>query len=139
MARTLDMRLIRYINLFKKVTNMRAEHCFSYNNNLIFVVPKNKMSKAIGENGRNVKKLSEILGKKVKIIASPQGRESIEDFISAIVHPVKFKNLDVQGDKVIINASKQSKASLIGRNKTRLNEMKNILQEYFGINELRMV
>jgi NusA-like KH domain protein len=139
MARTLDMRLIRYINLFKKVTGMRAEHCFSYNNIIIFVVTGDKMSRAIGENGKNVKKLSEILGKKVKIIASPKGRENIEEFISAIVHPVKFKNLDLQEDKVIINASKQSKASLIGRNKTRLNEMKNILGEYFGISEIKMI
>ena len=138
MARTLDMKFIRYINLFGKITKVGIQHCFSYNSILIFVVPKISMSKALGEGGKNVKRLSEVLGKKVKIVPEPQGKEDIEEFISAIVYPVKFKGTEIEDDKVTINAGMQSKAALIGRNKSRLLEMKSILNEYFGIKEVRI-
>ncbi len=138
MARTLDMKSIMYVNLFEKVTRIKIQHCFLYNSIIIFVVPRELMSRAIGEDGKNVKRLSEILQKKVKIVPAPMGRGDIERFILAIVHPVKFKNIELRDDKIIINAGMQSKAALIGRNKARLNEMKNILEEYFGIKELRI-
>jgi len=139
MARTLDMQFMRYLNLFSKVTKVKIQHCFSYNNGVIFVVPVEKVSRTIGENGKNVKRLSEILGKKVKIISAPNGKQDIEKFIAAIVHPVKYKGIDINEDKVAISAGIQSKAALIGRDKRRLNEMKNILEEYFGIKELKII
>ena len=119
MARTLDMKSIMYVNLFEKVTRIKIQHCFLYNSIIIFVVPRELMSRAIGEDGKNVKRLSEILQKKVKIVAAPIGRGDIERFILAIVHPVKFKNIELRDDKIIINAGMQSKAALIGRNKAR--------------------
>ena len=138
MARTLDMKFIRYLNLFERVTKIRIQHCFLYNTGIVFVVPKEKMSRALGEAGKNVKKLSEILEKKVKIIAAPSGIEEIEDFILSITYPVKFKNLEVKDDCVVISAGLQSRAALIGRDKKRLNEMKDILFQYFGIKDLRI-
>ena len=138
MERTLDMQFIRYLNLFEKITRVRIQHCFSYNFTIIFVVPKMVMAKAIGENGKNIKELSEILERKVKVIAEPKGREDIEKFILSIVHPINFKNVDIKDDFLVINAGRQNKAALIGRNKTRLEEMKNILESYFGIKDVRI-
>jgi N utilization substance protein A len=138
MARTLDMKFIRYLNLFEKVTKIRVQHCFLYNNGIVFVVPQEKMARALGEAGKNIKKLSEILEKKVKVISIPNGIEDIEKFVLAIIYPVKFKGIEVKEDCVVITAGMQSKAALIGRNKSRFNEMKNILNEYFGIKELRI-
>ena len=138
MARTLDMRFIRYLNLFEKITKIRIQHCFLYNLGIVFAVPQEKMAKALGEAGKNVKKLSEILEKKVKVISIPNGVKDIEKFVLAIIYPIRFKAIEVKDNCVVINAGMQSKAALIGRNKARLNEMKNILNEYFGIRELRI-
>src|SRR3989338_2025507 len=123
MIRTLDMNFIRYLNLFEKITKVRAQHCFRYNLTIVFLVPKELMSKTLGEGGRNVKRLSEILEKKVKVIAVPFGRGDIVKFITAIVYPVKFKGVEIRDNCAIISAGLQSRASLIGRNKTRLFEM----------------
>tara|TARA_Y100000310_G_C20423533_1_gene687844 strand:- start:142 stop:573 length:432 start_codon:yes stop_codon:yes gene_type:complete len=142
MARTLDMTFIRYLNLFEKITKIRIQHCFEYNSTITFVVPEKVMARAIGEGGKNIKRLSEILGKRVKVISSPLGKEKgdIEKFILAIVHPIKFKGIDLNEEEnsIVVNAGRQSKAALIGRNKARLEEMKNILNEYFGIKEVRI-
>jgi len=138
MVKTLDMQFIRYANLFGKVTNIRTNHCFEYNNTIVFAVPKAFVRKAIGMNNNNLKTLSEILKKKIKIVAIPNGKEDIENFVSVIVSPVKFKAIEIKDHETIINAASQSKASLIGRNKVRLNEMEGILGQYFGIRKLRV-
>jgi transcription antitermination factor NusA-like protein len=109
-----------------------------YNKTLIFAVPKNLLNKALGEQGRNIKKMSEILGTKVKIIPSPRGIHDVKPFIENIIKPVTFKSLDVKGNEMIITAGSQSKAMLIGRNKQRLIELQRIVKDYFG-KELKII
>jgi len=140
MERILDMKFIHYLNLFERITNVRTQHCFLYNLGIIFLVPEQLMAKALGEEGKNVKRLSEILEKKVKVITIPNGKEDIRKFILAIVYPIKFRNLEIKENCLIISAGgMQNKAGLIGRNKTRLFEMQEILKQYFGFREVRIV
>jgi NusA-like KH domain protein len=138
MTKVLDMQFIRYANIFDKVTNIRTNHCFEYNNTIIFAVPRKFVMMAIGMDNCNLKRLSEIIGKRVKIVAIPNGNEDMESFISVVTHPVKFKAVEIKDGEVIINSSSQSKASLIGRDKRRLKEMENIIEQYFGIKRLRI-
>ena len=84
MIKVLDMQFIRYANLFTKITNVRTNHCFEYNHTIIFVVPRNFVKKAIGIQNRNLEKLSQEIEKKIKIVAIPQGRQDIRNFVSII-------------------------------------------------------
>jgi N utilization substance protein A len=136
--KTIDMKIIRYLNLFEQVTGVRTKNCFYYNMQIVFAVPARSMSKSIGTNGNNVRRLNSIIGKKVKIVSMPEAQDDAFNFISSIVNPIKFKNLEMNNEEIIINAGQQSKASLIGRNKARLEEMKEIVKEYFNKN-LRIV
>ena len=138
MVKILNMQFIRYANLFSSVTNIRTNHCFEYNNTIVFAVPRKFVGPSIGENNSNLKKLSEILKKKIKIVPIPAGKEDVENFVSVIISPIKFKSIDIKEDGAVINVASQNKASLIGRNKVRLNEMENILGQYFGIRKLRI-
>ena len=72
----------------------------------------------------------EILGRKIKVIPFPC--HNIYEFVCKIVEPIKFKSLEMNDKEVIINAGRQSKAALIGRNKLRLEELNNIVKEYCG-------
>jgi transcription antitermination factor NusA-like protein len=110
----------------------------SYNDTIIFCVPRDLVMRAVGENGRNAKRISEILQKKVKIIPSPRGLGDIRFFLENIVKPVMFKDLQIAGREVIMTAGSQNKASLIGRNKRRLLELQKIVKDYFG-KELRII
>ena len=136
MVKVLDMKLIRYANLFERVTRIRTNHCFVYNNTIIFAVPRAFVMQAIGRDNNNLKILSEIIKKKIKIVAIPNGISDIENFVSVITYPVKFKAIEVKENEAYINASSQNKASLIGRGKIRLDEMQNILEQYFGIKKV---
>jgi len=132
MAGTIDMQLMRYLNLFEKITRVRTNDCFKYNETIFFCVPSPMMSKSIGKNAFNIKKLNEILNKKIKVISVPEGIEDIKIFVQNIVDPVTFKDIEVRGDEVILSASTQSKAALIGRNKRRLQEMQKIIRDFFS-------
>ena len=140
MAGVINMQMMRYINLFSKTTRVQTTKVFSYNNQIIFVVPKSKVSIAIGRDAVNAKKLNEILRKKIKIIAMPatDDNEGIGKFIRDIVAPVEFNGIEMRGDSLVVNAGRQSKAALIGRGRQREKEIADVLKNFFGITKLRI-
>ncbi|MFH1586116.1 MAG: hypothetical protein ABIB79_05095 [archaeon] len=138
MGSTIDMQDLRYINLFGSTTRISTRFCFKYNETIFFCVPKHLVSKAIGEGGRNIKKMNEILKRKIKVIPIPNGIQHARHFIEAVVSPVTFKDLGITDDEIILTAGSHSKAALIGRNKRRLLEMQTIVKDFFG-KEFRIV
>ncbi len=133
MGRTIDMQFMRYLNLFNKITRVRTRHCFSYNNNLIFIVKPRLVSKAIGEGGKNVKKLASILKKKIKVIPKPKNKnkDEIKKFVPKIISPLKFSNLEINA-QIELKANRHNKAALIGRGRKREEELGKITKEFFG-------
>lgn len=134
MVNTIDMQDLRYLNMFGKITQVRTRFCFKYNNTVIFCVPKKMISKSVGEGGKNIKRMSEIIKKRIKIIPGPRGIEDARVFIESIVNPVTFKDLEITDDEIILTAGVQSKAALIGRNKRRFLEMQKIVENFFKKN-----
>lgn len=139
MAQTIDMQSMRYLNLFAKISHVHTTNCFSYNNVLIFAVPKAMVSKAIGPKAANIKKLSEVLRRKVKIIAKPLGDSDVAEFIKSVIEPTEFNSLEVKDGTVLISAGRQNKAMLIGRNRIREKELTDILARTLKINKLRIL
>lgn len=139
MGKTIAMQFIQYMNFFEKMIGLRTGHCFCYNDIIFFVVNPSFVARAVGENGLNVKRLATKLRRRVRIIASPDGIKDAEKFVSFIIYPIKFKRFSIDRDEACIIANRQSKAMIIGRNKTRLAELENILKEYFGIKKLRVI
>lgn len=138
MVSTIDMQDLRYLNLFAKITRVNTRYFFEYNNVLVFCVPKKLISKALGENAKNLKKMSEILGKRIKVVAQPESIKDAKSFIESVVSPVTFKEIEITENEIILNAGRMSKAALIGRNKRRLNEMQKIIKSFFK-KEFRIV
>jgi NusA-like KH domain protein len=142
--KTFDMQFIRYINLFSKVTGVNPKHCFSYNNTLVFVVQGMSVQRAIGRDNSNLKKLSEILGKRIRVLAEPSGIGDLEQFFRVLVSPITFEKLEVimgeSGKELVISSGgRESKAMLIGRERIREKEMKDILNQYFEIKNVRIM
>ena len=126
------MKTLRHLSLFNKVTRIDTRFSFMYNETLFFCVPRQLISKAIGEGARNIRRISEVVKRKIKIIPMPNSIEHIKPFIETIVSPITFKELEVRGDEVILTAGSQSKAALLGRNKRRLLEMQGIVGDFFN-------
>ena len=131
MTRTLDMQDLRYLNLFAQITKVNTRYFFEYNNMLVFCVPRKLIKKALGQNAENLKKISGIIGKRIRVVAQPEGVEDAREFIEHVVSPLTFSGLEITADEIIMNAGKMNKALLIGREKRRLNEMQNIIKYFF--------
>ncbi len=132
----LDMKAIQNMNLFEKITGVKSRCCFTYNNTIIFVVPKHFMSKALGNNAANISNIGNRLNKKIRVIADPQGKHDLEGFVQAIIYPHDFKNILLENDELVIFSLPRTKAALIGRNKSRIEELSNILEQFFGIKHI---
>ena len=130
---------MRYINLLTRVSRVRTTHCFLYNNTIIFAVPRPLIRKAVGGSGKNIKELQKTIGKRVKIIGEVRGPQDLERFIQDLVDPATFKSVDINGEQIIINSGNRTKAAtLIGRNKIRLDELAKIIMDVFG-KELKII
>jgi len=132
MAGTISMQDMRYLNLFGRITGISTRYVFKYNEMIIFCVPKSLVMNAVGPNASNLRKISDILGKRIKVIPTPSGMQHIRQFIQAIVSPVEFKDLEIKGDEIVLTAGSMNKAALLGRNKRRLAEMQQIIKDFFG-------
>lgn len=146
MAKTIDMQLMRYINLFGKISHVSTTDCFVYNNTIFFAVPKALMMQAIGRNGENVKRISETFSKRIKIVSMPSEKEITDDkisalkrFITEVVAPVEFTGLDFTDDVVVLSGSRESKAILIGRDRSREKELADVLERIFGVKAFKIV
>lgn len=133
MINSINMQDLRHLNLFRKITKLQTRYCFSYNDTLMFCVPKQSIPRALGKNGENLKKISDIIKKRVRIVPIPLGIENAEQFIQAVISPVSFKEMEITPDEIIVNAGSENKAALLGRNKRRLNEMKKIVKDFFKL------
>jgi NusA-like KH domain protein len=131
MVNTIDMQDLRYLNLFSKITRVNTRYCFLYNNTVYFCVPRHMVRKAVGENGQNIRKISETLRKRVRVIALPQDINDAKHFIETVVDPVPIKEIEINENEIVVGGNVQTKAALIGRNKRRLLEMQEIVKDFF--------
>ncbi len=134
MVSTIDMQDLRYLNLFEKVTRISTKYCFVYNNVVYFCVPRHLISRAIGENASNLRRMSEIFRKRVKIVAIPKDISEAKTFIESVVEPVQIKEMEINENEIVVGGNVQTKAALIGRNKRRLLEMQEIIKGFFKRN-----
>jgi len=129
MISTLNMQDLRYLNLFAQITKVNTRYFFEYNSMLVFCVPRKLVKQALGENAENL--MSGIVGKRIRVVAQPDGIEDAKEFIGRIVSPLTFSGLEVTADEIIMNAGRMNKALLIGREKRRLIEMQKIIKDFF--------
>lgn len=135
---TIDMQTMRYINLLDRASHVKTHTCFVYNNTIMFAVPRSMVSKALGPDALNVRRIQDELGKKVRILAAPEGRQDLNEFVGKLIAPVGFKSIEVKGEECIINAGSQHKAALIGRNRRRFEELATVIKDLFSL-ELKII
>jgi hypothetical protein len=85
MAGVIDMRLMRYINLFSKISKVSTTNCsFTTTNN--FCRPKRKSFSGYRKRCYQRKKAWDILGKKIKIVVMPdkENREESQNSLKML-------------------------------------------------------
>ena len=133
----LNLELIQYINLFEKITRVNVKNCFFHKDNLVFIVSNGQISRAIGKKGFNIKKISRMINKKIKIA---EYNDDPVKFINSYVSPIDVDHIELKDKTINIKAkNSKDKGLLIGRNGRNLENIKNLINYYFKIEKVRII
>jgi transcription termination/antitermination protein NusA len=129
--------MIKIMSIFANITKVNAKDCIDSNNKRIFIVDEGMAGKSIGKQGSNIKRLEEILKKRIKIV---EYNKEPTKFIQNLVYPCKIKEI-VSNDDVytMTPIDNYTRGLLIGRNAINLRENEEIIKRYFKIKELKVV
>jgi N utilization substance protein A len=131
-----DADVMKIIALFEGSTGARVKDCIS-NERLIFIVEENEIGKAIGKKGNNIKRLENVLKKKIRVVGFSH---DVLQFIKNLLYPLQIANIENNdGCVTITGPDTKTKALIIGRDKKNLNNLTSIVKRYFDIGEIRVV
>jgi N utilization substance protein A len=121
---------------FEKATKAEVKDFIELEDMLIFVVQPGNLFKAIGPKGANVKRLSEKLHKRIKIV---EYNPDLAMFIANMIHPLKADSIVQEGKIVtIMSDDTKTKGLLIGRNAQNLRQLEKVVKRYFDIDEIKV-
>ena len=132
-----DINVLNIMKSFDNIAHAKLKDCIAEEDKIIFIVAENELSKAIGKNAANVKRLAEFLKKKIKIVEfSPDLMKLVKNFI----HPWKADNIYEEGGIVVIESSDPKvKGLLIGRAAQNLRKLEEYIRRYIDVKEIKVV
>ncbi len=111
---------------------------FEVGSDLVFIVDKMQVGIALGKGGANIKRLRELMDKRIKVVGA--GKDA-KELITNFIFPLKPKNI-VQEDATInieFNTGSERRA-LLGNQQSRLKLLKETVKRYFPeIKEIRIL
>lgn len=131
-----DSVLIKLMTLFESTTGAKVKDCIA-NEKLVFIIEENEMGKAIGKNGANIKRMENMLKKKIKLV---EFSNDLVQFVKNAIHPIEPAEITGEDGIITIRGKDtSSKAMLIGREKQNINHLMEIVKRYFDVKEIRVV
>ena len=117
-----------YITIFEKITSTDALDFLENKGQLIFFTKEGTIKKAIGNNGINIKRLSNLLKKKVRII---ELSEDPKKFILSVIHPLQPSLIEVKEKEIILHFNTtEERARIIGRNGSNLEFLTKLVENH---------
>ena len=127
---------MRLITLFESMTGAKVKDCIS-GENLTFIIEENDMGKAIGKSGSNIKRIENVLKKKIRLI---EFNHDAVQFLRNMVYPIEIFDVAKEGKIITIHGKDtNSKAKIIGRERQNLNHLTGIIKRYFDISEIKVI
>ena len=133
-----DINLMKFMQLFESVTRAKLKDCINNieDEQVIFVVEENEIGKAIGKGGSNVRRLEDLLKRKIKIV---EFNQEIKQFIRNFVMPLQVKEINEENNTITITGpDTKTKGLLIGRERKNLENLKSVVKRYFDVEDIRV-
>ncbi len=124
---------IRDIAVFERMTKVHVKDCIRDESCVYFMIEKGKSGLAIGRNGANIRSVSNVLGKTVKVFEfAPELQAMVKNMIPSA------KGVEVGNDSVTVSIPSSDRSVVIGRSGRNIKVMKEFLNRHFKINYLRL-
>ena len=132
----LNLKLIGYLSTFEKVTRTNAVDFFENKGQLIFLTEEGTIKKAVGKGGANIKRLSYMLKRTIKII---ELSEDPNKFLLSLIYPIKPATMEKTDTMINVRLnSSDEKARIIGRASSNLEFINSLLERHYGL-KMRLV
>ena len=129
--RVYSQEIIGFMNLFEHVTRANLKDCFLEGDTVVFVVEEGMMGKALGKQASNIRKLSSLLKKQVRLL---EFHPDPAQFVLGLLYPVKPQEVNfVEGAIHIVAHDMQEKGKIFGREKSNLKRVQEIVRKYFPV------
>ncbi len=124
------------MTLFESMTGAKVKDCIS-DEKLVFVMEENEMGKAIGKNGVNIKRMENMLKKKIRLV---EFSSDAVQFVKNMIYPIEALDVAKEDGTIIIHGKDTSaRAMLIGRERQNINYLTDIVKRYFDVKEIKVV
>src|SRR5512143_2819834 len=118
---------------FEKITHVMPSDYLSTETSIIFLVSHDSLSKAIGKQASNIRKLAVVFRKRVIIVADSDEPEGfVRNFFGNIaIHDIEIR--DVMGEKnIMLTIDEKDRGIAIGRDGERIKAAKSFLKKKFN-------
>ncbi len=130
-----DSEIMKLMTLFESMTGAKLKDCI-LNERLLFIVEENEIGKAIGKKGSNIKRLENMLNKRIKVV---EFNQDVLQFIKNLLYPLQTSGIENNDDVIAIQADTKTKSLIIGRNQQNLKNLISIVKRFFDIQEIKVV
>ncbi|WP_336345385.1 NusA-like transcription termination signal-binding factor [Halalkalicoccus ordinarius] len=140
MGRTLSDDALRYITVFEDVTGAPATDCVvdAEADRLVFVVSTGEMGKAIGPNGRTVRRLEERLGKDVDLV---EDADTPEAFVANALSPAAVYNVTISENETTVayaEVDREDTGVAIGSGGRNIETARLLAERHFDIDDVQL-
>ncbi len=135
----LDQDALALSSMLERVAGVQVKDSFmdEEEGTIYFIVASGGLGKAIGKGGMNIKRLSEELGKKIRIT---EYRDNVIEFIRGFIYPATVAEVVQEGNDILIkDESRKTKSLLIGRGGKNIKLLNRAVKRFFSINEVKVV
>ena len=138
MGITFDSNTIKLISMFESITRARVKDCFDNKGTMVFIVEEGDIGKALGKKAVNVRKIENMLKKKIRVI---EYSTDITKFVRNVIMPNKANEITYEeGIITITPTDPQSRGYLIGRAAEILRNNESIVKKYYkDLKEIKVV
>lgn len=128
--------LIGLMGVFSRISGVDVKDCFEYDETVYFVVNPGNMGKALGKGGSTIRRAQEAIKKKVKVV---EFNIDVIAFVKNLLYPRIIDGVQLDGEMLVIKSmNRPTKGMLIGRNAKNLNMVRDVVQRYFPIKDVRV-
>jgi|TARA_B100001971_G_C18170625_1_gene526895 N utilization substance protein A len=131
-----DQKLIQYLTLFENMTRVKVKDVFLKGELVYYVVWKKDLAKAIGPKGMMIKKIENMVKRRLKVVAYS---DNVIEFVKDLLYGFDVEKVEENEGIVKISCKNvKTKGLLIGRERKNLSGLKDIILRYFKIKDLQV-
>ncbi|HUU76126.1 MAG TPA: NusA-like transcription termination signal-binding factor [Methanoregulaceae archaeon] len=135
MERNLGFKERRYIEELRILTKSTAVDCIIDERfeRIIYIIKKGDMGLAIGKKGENIKRMQNVLGKRIEMV---ENAENPNEFLANIFKPIEISEIEDDSETGKLNVILKEKHDLgmaIGKGGCNVEKARMLLRRFCGL------